>query len=63
MISQFTYEIVKEQCLCRWLAEITVQGKAEPIKVYELIRRRKPGEPEPEPAETALKGVMAVAKE
>jgi adenylate cyclase len=63
MISQFTYEIVKEQCLCRWLAEITVQGKAEPIKVYELLRRRQPGEPEPEPAETALKGVMAVAKE
>ncbi len=63
MISQFTYEIVKEKCLCRWLAEITVQGKAEPIKVYELIRRRLPGEPEPEPAETALKGVIAVAKE
>jgi adenylate cyclase len=63
MISQFTYEIVKEQCLCRWLAEITVQGKAEPIKVYELLRRRLPGEPEPEPAETALKGMMAVAKE
>lgn len=63
MISQFTYEIVKEKCLCRWLAEITVQGKSEPIKVYELLRRRLPGEPEPEPAETALKGVMAVAKE
>jgi class 3 adenylate cyclase len=63
MISQFTYELVKEKCLCRWLAEITVQGKAEPIKVYELLRRRLPGEPEPEPAETALKGVMAVAKE
>ncbi|MFN3345322.1 MAG: CHASE2 domain-containing protein [Chloroherpetonaceae bacterium] len=63
MISQFTYEIVKEKCLCRWLAEITVQGKAEPIKVYELLRRRLPGEPEPEPAETAFKGVMAVAKE
>ncbi|MFN3561908.1 MAG: CHASE2 domain-containing protein [Chloroherpetonaceae bacterium] len=63
MISQFTYEIVKEKCLCRWLAEITVQGKAEPIKVYELLRRRQPGEPEPEPAETAFKGVMAVAKE
>ncbi|MCS6988631.1 MAG: adenylate/guanylate cyclase domain-containing protein [Chloroherpetonaceae bacterium] len=63
LISQFTYERVKEKCLCRWLAEITVQGKAEPIKVYELIRRRLPGEPEPEPAETAFKGVMAVAKE
>ncbi len=63
MISQFTYEIVKEKCLCRWLAEITVQGKTEPIKVYELLRRRLPGEPEPEPAETALKGVIAVAKE
>lgn len=63
MISQFTYELVKEKCLCRWLAEITVQGKAEPIKVYELLRRRLPGEPEPEPAETAFKGVMAIAKE
>ncbi len=63
LISQFTYERVKEKCLCRWLGEITVQGKSEPVKVYELIRRRLPGEPEPEPAETAFKGIMAVAKE
>lgn len=65
MISQFTYERVKDYCLCRELATITVQGKAEPIKVYELVGRKEPGKVYEElaPAETASKGVLAIAKE
>jgi adenylate cyclase len=65
MISQFTYERVKDYCLCRELATITVQGKAEPIKVYELVGRKEPGKVYEElpPAETASKGVLAIAKD
>ncbi|MDX2128813.1 MAG: adenylate/guanylate cyclase domain-containing protein [Chloroherpetonaceae bacterium] len=65
MISQYTYEQVKDYCLCRELATITVQGKEEPIKVYELVAKKEPGKVYEElaPAETALKGVMAIAKE
>jgi adenylate cyclase len=65
MISQYTYERVKDYCQCRWLATITVQGKVEPIKVYELVARKDAGKVYEElaPDERALKGVMAVAKE
>jgi adenylate cyclase len=65
MISEFTYERVKDYCQCRWLATIKVQGKDEPIRVYELVARKEPGKvyEELEPAETAKKGVMAIAKE
>ncbi|MCS7013351.1 MAG: adenylate/guanylate cyclase domain-containing protein [Chloroherpetonaceae bacterium] len=65
MISQYTYERVKDYCLCRELATITVQGKAEPIKVYELVGRKEPGKVYEElpPAETASKGILAIAKD
>jgi len=65
MISQFTYEQVKDYCLCRELATITVQGKTEPIKVYELVGRKEPGKVYEElpPAETASKGVLAITKD
>lgn len=39
IISQFTYEIVKNKFKCRELAEVNVKGKAEPVKVYELQAR------------------------
>ena len=37
IISQFTYEVVKEKFICRELDTVIVKGKTEPIKIYELI--------------------------
>ena len=37
MISEYTYELVKDDFHARMLDIIRVKGKAEPIKVYELI--------------------------
>lgn len=37
MISEFTYEIVKDEVECRELDKIRVIGKEEPIRVFELI--------------------------
>jgi class 3 adenylate cyclase/CHASE2 domain-containing sensor protein len=65
MISEFTKAIVEEYCRTRELATITVQGKEQPIKVYELVAKKKEGVKYEElpPAPTAAKGVMAIAKE
>ncbi len=65
MISEFTRERVKDTCLTRELATITVQGKEQPIKVYELVARKEPGKVYQElaPAETASRGVLAIAKD
>lgn len=39
MISEFTYELVKEKFLCRELDRLIVKGKSKPVKVFELIDR------------------------
>ena len=46
MISQFTYETVKENIETRELDRIRVVGKTEPIKIYEVLGRK--GELNPE---------------
>jgi adenylate cyclase len=46
MISQFTYDLVKEQFECRQVDKITVVGKSEPVIVYELMAKK--GELSPE---------------
>ncbi len=40
MISESTYEAVKEQMVCRELDQIRVKGKHEPVRVYELIAKK-----------------------
>jgi adenylate cyclase len=47
MISEFTYERVRERVIVRDLDSIIVKGKSKPVKVYELIGRAN--EPLPEP--------------
>jgi adenylate cyclase len=37
IISEFTYEQVKEQVIARELDLIRVKGKELPVKIYELI--------------------------
>ena len=37
IISEYTYEQVKELFQCRWLDTVQVKGKKEPVKIYELI--------------------------
>lgn len=40
IISEFTYEKVKEQVNVRYIDEVTVKGKQKPIKIYELLSLR-----------------------
>ena len=37
IISDATYELVKEEMMCRELGSIRVKGKFEPVRIYELI--------------------------
>jgi len=41
VISEFTYEVVKEEVFCRELDAVRVKGKKLPVKIYELICERK----------------------
>jgi adenylate cyclase len=42
VISQFTYDDVKDMFTCRELDLVRVKGKLEPIRIYELISEGKP---------------------
>lgn len=46
MISEFTYEHVRDDVEARELDAIRVKGKAEPVKVYEVLARKSDGLPE-----------------
>ncbi len=48
MMSEATYEMVKEHFVCRKLDLIRVKGKTQPIAVYELIERVEKVPPEKE---------------
>jgi len=64
IVSEFTNEQIYEFCRTRELATITVQGKAKPIKIFELVDKKRPGvfyEPLP-PAPTAGEDIMAIKK-
>lgn len=37
IISEFTFEIVKDTFECRELDKVNVKGKAEPVRIYELL--------------------------
>src|SRR5690606_12336682 len=39
MISETTYDLVKEHFVCRELDRLIVKGKSKPVKVYELMAR------------------------
>lgn len=39
IISEYTYEIVKEHFKCRELGKVSVKGKLEPVTIYELISK------------------------
>jgi len=46
MISEFTYEMVKNDIEARFLDSIRVKGKNLPVKVYEVLERKENGLPE-----------------
>jgi len=41
IISEFTYNVVKDELFCRELDAVRVKGKALPVKIYELICDQK----------------------
>lgn len=45
MVSEFTWEVVKDELFGRELDRIAVKGKEQPVRVYELIARRSEGIP------------------
>ncbi len=64
IISEFTNNQIQEFCRTRELATITVQGKAKPVKIFELVEKKMPGvyyEPLP-PAPTAGEDIKAIKK-
>src|SRR5690606_8621225 len=44
IISNSTYEHVKDKFTCREVDQVKVKGKLEPVKIYELICEGKPSE-------------------
>lgn len=46
MISQHTYEEVKDKLICRELDDIRVKGKSKPVKIYELMTKKEGLTPE-----------------
>jgi adenylate cyclase len=45
MISEFTWNEVKDRLLCRELDRIRVKGKEEPVKIFEVLADREKGVP------------------
>ncbi|MHB8773282.1 MAG: adenylate/guanylate cyclase domain-containing protein [Syntrophales bacterium] len=41
IISEFTYEMVKEELFCRELDAVRVKGKKLPVRIFELLGERK----------------------
>lgn len=41
IISEFTYEAVKNDMCCRELDSVRVKGKVKPVKIYELLAEKK----------------------
>ncbi len=48
VISEFTYAEVKEEFICRELDWVRVKGKAQPVKIYELLAQKASLSPERE---------------
>ncbi|MFH1912175.1 MAG: adenylate/guanylate cyclase domain-containing protein, partial [Pseudomonadota bacterium] len=43
MISEFTYELVKDELFCRELDAVRVVGKKLPVRIYELLGEKREG--------------------
>jgi adenylate cyclase len=43
MISEFTYELVKDELFCRELDAVRVVGKKLPVRIYELLGEKRKG--------------------
>ena len=41
IIAESTYEAVKDKVICRELDQIRVKGKAEPVRIYELVAKKE----------------------
>lgn len=41
IVSQYSYEIIKDKFICRLLDKVAVKGKTEPVLIYELVDRIK----------------------
>jgi len=45
VISEFTYDRVKDDFFCRELDAVRVKGKVRPVKIFELVALRSDGDP------------------
>ncbi len=45
VISEYTYNVVKDQMFCRELDSVRVKGKKLPVRIYELLAERKDAAP------------------
>ena len=41
IVSQYSYEIIKDKFLCRLLDKVAVKGKTEAVLIYELVDKIK----------------------
>jgi adenylate cyclase len=41
LISEFTYDLIKSQFICRPIDKVQVKGKSQPVLIYELIGHSK----------------------
>lgn len=62
VISEFTYEEVKEKLVCRELDSVRVKGKHLPVKIYELLGDKKDA-PKWEPLIRAFDAALTSYKE
>jgi adenylate cyclase len=63
MISEFTWNEVKDRLLCRELDRIRVKGKEEPVKIFEVVADREKGiPPETEALHTAFTDALDLYK-
>ncbi len=48
VISEYTYDRIKDGFICRELDSVRVKGKLQPVKIYELLKEGKPSDADPE---------------
>ncbi len=57
VISEFTYDWVKDDFFCRELDAVRVKGRAKPVKIYELLALRSEPDPRVEIIEPFSRGL------
>jgi adenylate cyclase len=62
IVSEITYERVREEILARELDSVRVKGKDQPVKIYELLTRRSQATPEQQALAQEFRAALAEYK-